>query len=56
MELRIFPKKRQIPANPPKSFILFPFEMHEKMRGTFEEKEEESMRLIRGHLQHFKKP
>ena len=30
--------------------------MHEKMRGTFEEKEEESMRLIQGHLEHFTKP
>ena len=30
--------------------------MHAKMRETFEEKEEESMRLIRGHLSEFKKP
>lgn len=55
MSLRILPKKRQIPEHKPKTFVLFPFELHEKMRGTFEEKEEESLRLIKNHLQHFKK-
>lgn len=55
-DLRIFPATRQIPEIKPKTFILFPYELHEKMRGTFEEKEEESLRLIIGHLEKFKKP
>ena len=55
-KLRIFPKKRQIPKKQPKTFILFPFELHAKMRETFEEKEEESLRLIKAHLTEFKKP
>ncbi len=53
VSLRIFPEKRQIPNDPPKTFILFPYELHEKLRGTFEEKEEESMRLIEGHLKKY---
>lgn len=55
MSLRIFPEKRQIPEKKPKTFILFPYELHAKMRETFEEKEEESLRLIKGHLEHFTK-
>lgn len=55
MSLRIFPAKRQIPEKKPKTFVLFPFELHAKMRGTFEEKEEETLRLIKGHLEHFNK-
>ncbi len=55
VSLRIFPKKRQLPMKKPKSFVLFPFEMHEKMRETFEEKESESLELIKNHLKHFKK-
>lgn len=54
--LQILPKKRQIPKNPPKTFTLFPFELHAKMRETFEEKEAESLQLIKNHLKQFKKP
>ena len=53
--LRIFPKKRQIPEKKPKSFILFPYEMHAKRRETFEQKEAESLDLIKNHLKEFKK-
>jgi len=53
--LRMFPKKRQIPKKKPKSFILFPFELHAKMKESFEEKEAESFELIKNHLKHFKK-
>jgi 3'-phosphoadenosine 5'-phosphosulfate sulfotransferase (PAPS reductase)/FAD synthetase len=56
MSLRIFPKVRKIPAKKPKTYILFPFEMHEKMRETFEQKEAESLQLIKNHLEAFKKP
>ncbi|KKN76211.1 hypothetical protein LCGC14_0372370 [marine sediment metagenome] len=55
MSLRIFPEKRLIPEKKPKTFVLFPYELHAKMRGTFEEKEEESIRLIKGHLEHYTK-
>ncbi|KKK78049.1 hypothetical protein LCGC14_2847450, partial [marine sediment metagenome] len=44
-ELRIFPDKRQIPDHRPKTFILFPFELHEKMREPFEDKEADADRL-----------
>lgn len=53
--LRIFPKQRMIPAKKPKTFILFPFELHFKRRESFEIKEAESLRLIKGHLETFKK-
>jgi len=53
--LRIFPKVRQIPEKKPKTFIVFPFEVWEKRRGTFEEKDSESMELIKNHLKEFKK-
>ena len=56
MELRLFPKKRRIPEKKPKTFVLYPFELWEKMKGTFEEKEEESLELIKNHLKAFKKP
>jgi len=45
-ELRIFPKKRQIPEKKPKSFVLFPFEMWEKRREPFEAKEAEIKRFL----------
>lgn len=45
-ELRIFPKQRNIPEKKPKSFILYPFEMWEKRRESFEQKEAESLELI----------
>lgn len=54
-ELRIFPDKRQIPDHRPKTFILFPFELHEKMREPFEDKEAEALELIKNHLKVFKK-
>lgn len=44
-----------IPKKKPKTFILFPFELHAKMRESFEEKEEESLRLIKAHLEHYHK-
>jgi len=53
--LRIFPKERQIPVKKPKSFILFPFELHAKRKETFEQKETESVELIKNHLKIFKK-
>lgn len=55
-ELRIFPKVRQIPEKKPKSFVLYPFEMWEKRRESFEIKEAESLELIINHLQVFKNP
>ena len=45
-----------IPEKKPKTFILFPYEMHAKMKEPFEAKEEESLRLITGHLETFKRP
>lgn len=51
--LRILPKKRVIPADPPPSYVLFPFEYHEKLKEPFEAKLEESKRLIRNHLTTF---
>lgn len=51
--LRIFPKKRNIPNDPSKSFVLFPFELHEKLRESFEVKEAESIELIKNHLKTF---
>lgn len=54
-KLRVFPKQRQIPEKKPKTFILFPFELNAKTRETFEEKESESLHLIKNHLQIFKK-
>lgn len=54
--LRLFPKVRKIPVNAPKSFILFPFELHEKMREPFEQKEDETLQLIINHLKIFKRP
>jgi len=56
MDLRILPKIRQIPKIKPKSFVLFPFELHAKMREPFEAKEAESLELIINHLKEFKKP
>lgn len=56
MSLRIFPAKRQIPEKKPKTFVLFPFELWEKRRGSFEEKESESLELIINHLKVFKRP
>ncbi len=56
MELRLFPKKRRIPEKKPKTFVLYPFELWEKMKGTFEEKESESLELIKNNLKAFKKP
>ena len=53
--LRQFPKDRQIPDKRPKTFILFPFEMHAKMRESFDQKEAESFELIKNHLKIFKK-
>ena len=53
--LRIFPKVRQIPGVKPPSYVLYPFEMHAKMRESFEEKEAESLMLIQNHLSEFKK-
>ena len=55
-ELRIFPKQRNIPEKKPKSFILYPFEMWEKRRETFEQKEAESLELIINHFKVFKNP
>src|SRR3990172_3210060 len=55
-ELRIFPKKRMIPAVKPKTFVLFPFELQEKQAETLEKKEKESLELIKNHLKIFKRP
>ena len=58
---RIFPKKRLIPdvtkgQKKPDSFVLYPFEYMAKVKESLEEKEAESLRLIKGHLLNFKKP
>jgi len=53
--LRQFPKKRQIPEWRSKTFILFPYEMHAKMKESFEQKEADSLDLIKNHLKAFKK-
>lgn len=53
-DLRIFPEVRQIPENPSKSYVLYAFELHEKMRERFEVKEAESIELIKNHLKVFK--
>ena len=55
-DLRIFPKKRQIPEKKPKTFVLYPFEMWEKRREPFETKEAESLELIVNHFKYFKNP
>ena len=54
-DLRIFPKVRTIPEKKPKSFMLFPFELKEKQRSSFEEKEAEALELIKNHLKTFKR-
>ena len=55
-ELRLFPKIRNIPEKQPKSFVLFPYEMWEKRRESFEIKEAESLELIVNHFKVFKNP
>lgn len=55
MELRILPKIRKIPKNPSKTFVLFSYELQDKIAGTFEEKEAETLELIKNHLIEFKK-
>ena len=55
-KLRMFPKKRQIPEKKPKSFVLYPFEMWEKRRESFETKEKESLDMIINHFKVFKRP
>ncbi len=55
MELRLLPKIRKIPKNPPKTFVLQAFELEDKLAGSFEEKEAESLDLIKNHLKEFKK-
>jgi len=54
-KLRRYPEVRQIPEKQPPTFTLFPYEMYEKMRGTLEEKEADSLELIKGHFKMFKK-
>lgn len=54
-QLRIYPKIRTIPEKKPKTFTLFPFEVWEKRRESFEIKEAESLELIKNHLKAFKK-
>lgn len=54
-QLRIFPKKRIVPEEKPKTFILFPKELAFKQHEKFEIKERESMTLIKLHLEKFEK-
>lgn len=53
--LRILPKKRIIPKEKPATYIIYPFEYHEKLKEPFEMKLEETKTLIRNHLMTFNK-
>ena len=54
MQLRILPKIRKIPKNPSKTFVLFSYELQDKIAGTFEEKESEwapvTLDLVQGKM------
>ena len=55
---RIFPKERIYPdeskgQKKPKTFIFFPFELFEKQKEPMQDKEAESINLIKGHLKEF---
>lgn len=56
MPLRLLSKIYKHPEGKKTSFILDPFELNEKQNEPFENKERESLYLIKEHLKVFKKP